>query len=90
MALWVDVKTKVVYASQRPHVDDWVLISSINKLFRELGRQAFFQGNHSLWTLSPPRDLSWQGTFSQRQHPSLNSARKYKGRDLHLRKRPRH
>ncbi|KAK5627152.1 hypothetical protein RRF57_002867 [Xylaria bambusicola] len=54
---FVGICRSLVYPSQRPHVDDWVLINTINKRFRGVGRQAFFQGKSFIMDSKLPLEI---------------------------------
>ncbi|KAI0544831.1 hypothetical protein F4679DRAFT_589094 [Xylaria curta] len=47
-------KPNVVYPSQKVHVTDWVLIHSINRRVRDIGRKAFFQGKSIAMAITLP------------------------------------
>ncbi|KAI1735063.1 hypothetical protein F4680DRAFT_453302 [Xylaria scruposa] len=47
-------KSNVVYPSQKVHVTDWVLIHSINRRVRDIGRMAFFQGKSIAMAITLP------------------------------------
>ncbi|KAI0196590.1 hypothetical protein EV127DRAFT_507781 [Xylaria flabelliformis] len=52
-------KPNVVYPSQKVHVADWVLIHSIDRRFRNIGRLAFFQGKSIAMAVTlPPRIMA--------------------------------
>ncbi|TRX96130.1 hypothetical protein FHL15_002854 [Xylaria flabelliformis] len=47
-------RPNVVYPSQKVHVTDWVLIHSINRRVRDIGRLAFFQGKSIAMAVTLP------------------------------------
>ncbi|KAI8952510.1 hypothetical protein F4801DRAFT_577464 [Xylaria longipes] len=54
-------KPNIVYPSQKVHVTDWVLIHSINRRVRDIGRQAFFQGKSIAMTITLPPKIEAGG-----------------------------